>query len=351
MTLAAATWTDTAADTLGGALAALAAGGMIPGGVLAVGTVGSEPRFVGAGVVDPDDPESGTPDADTVYDLASVTKVMPVWALVGAAVEDGLLDLDGPIRDFLPRLPAGAPGGAATVRQLLSHTSGLRVATRMDRYRGADAPLHELICGEPLETEPGTHRYISRGYILLGLALAHVHGRALDGVAGRWFAGLGMSRTGYGPVGRAPWVAPSARRIPGAPALRGTVNDESAALLGGVAGHAGVFSTARDVARFADAVLGAYAGGAGGGPGEWLRVSMRPVAAVRAGEDRGLGWVLARGGRVAYQNGFTGTSVFLAPGAGRWAALLTNAGFAHHGAAAPALGPLRGLVQEMLAEG
>ncbi|THC43112.1 serine hydrolase domain-containing protein [Streptomyces sp. A1499] len=72
------------------------------------------------------------------------------------------------------------PSAEVTVRQLLAHTSGLRASTRLDHYRGADLPLHELLCREPLDDAAGTHRYINRGYILLGLALAHVNGLPLD---------------------------------------------------------------------------------------------------------------------------------------------------------------------------
>lgn len=90
----------------------------------------------------------------------------------------------------------------APIRQLLTHTSGPRAATRLDHYRGAEAPLHELLCREPLEDAPGTHRYINRGYILLGLALPYLTGRRLDELANDLWDQIGMTSTRFGPVER-----------------------------------------------------------------------------------------------------------------------------------------------------
>ena len=97
----------------------------------------------------------------TQYDIASLTKVVATWPLAGQAWgPDGL---DQPVREFLPAMAGPAPSGSVTIRHLLTHTSGLRAATRLDQYLGQDAPLHELICREPLDTQPGPHRYINRG--------------------------------------------------------------------------------------------------------------------------------------------------------------------------------------------
>src|SRR5690606_19033295 len=96
------------------------------------------------------------------------------WPLAGFAVRSGRLDLDAPVRTYLPDLPSGValPGAVVTARQLLAHTSGLMRPTRLDRYRGSDRHLAELILAEPLDHPPGErHEYISRGYILLGLVL------------------------------------------------------------------------------------------------------------------------------------------------------------------------------------
>ncbi|MET8336758.1 serine hydrolase domain-containing protein [Streptosporangium canum] len=314
------------------------ADGAAPGGVIVCGTTDGQQHILTAGVIAAELGEEA-PTPATVYDVASLTKVAATWPLAGRAVQAGLLDVDAPVRDALPAMSGEAPSGEATVRQLLTHTAGLRAATRLDHYRGADAPLHELLCREPLEDAPGQHRYINRGYILLGLALAHIHGRPLDVLADALWQGLGMQSTMYGPVGRGPQVAPTEQRIPGAPRIWGAAHDDNAALMGGVAGHAGAFSTPADLAVYARELLTAYA--RGDGLGDWLRTSLVPQAAIEPGLGRGLSWILAAGGHVAYHHGFTGTSLYLAPDAGRYLVICTNA--VYHGAARTRLAPLRAL--------
>ncbi|WP_071654536.1 serine hydrolase domain-containing protein [Mangrovactinospora gilvigrisea] len=132
-----------AAERMGEALQAVVDGGGTPGGVLAYGMVDEEPWFTACGRVAPADPDSIRPGPDTRYDLASLTKVVATWPLVGAAVTGGLMEVDKLVRDYLPPMASDAPGGAATVRQLLSHTAGLCASTRLDRYRDAALPLHE----------------------------------------------------------------------------------------------------------------------------------------------------------------------------------------------------------------
>ncbi|THA48145.1 serine hydrolase [Streptomyces sp. A1136] len=319
-----------------------------PGGVIVCGTAAGERTVICAGVVSPyTNPKA--PDENTVYDLASLTKVTATWPLVGRAVADGLLDLDTPVRAYLPPMDGHMPSGEATVRQLLTHTSGLQAATRLDLYDLTSRPLHELICHELMESLPGTHRYINRGYILLGLALAHIGGRPLDRQAADFWAELGMGRTGYGPIPQAPDIAPT-EHPDGHDRLWGVVHDENAATMGGVAGHAGVFAPAADLATYAEHLLGddADAGhespdhqnsGHGGPLRRWLRESLAPQAEIEPGLYRGLGWVLAAGGTVAYHHGYTGTSLYLAPATGRYVVIATNA--VHNGAPRIPLAPLR----------
>ncbi|MGI5339683.1 serine hydrolase domain-containing protein [Streptomyces sp. CA-181903] len=322
---------------LGETLREVVADGASPGGVVVAGTVGHGQEVMVAGVVAP---ECGSqpPSAHTVYDIASLTKVVATWPLVGRAVQDGLIDLDAPIRDSLPVMNGEAPSGEAGVRQLITHTSGLRASTRLDHYRGADLPLHELLCREPLEDTPGAHRYINRGYILLGLALTHLHCRPLDQLATDMWGRLGMRSTSYGPVARTSGVAPTEQRLPGAPRIWGAAHDDNAGLMGGVAGHAGVFSTPADLATYAQALLSADESDP---LGDWLRSSLVPHAPIEPGLDRGLSWILAAGGSVAYHHGFTGTSLYLAPSTGRYLVICTNA--VYHGPARVRLAPLRTL--------
>ncbi|GAA1960957.1 serine hydrolase domain-containing protein [Kitasatospora viridis] len=315
----------------------ITADGTVPGGVIAHGTFDSEPGFLASGVVAPECGDA-RPGPDTVYDVASLTKVLAGWPLVGTFLRN---DLDTPVSRLLPGIPAEAPGGRVTVRQILAHTSGLRADTRLDQYRNRTEPLAELICGEDLIAEPGAgHRYINRGFILLGLALAHSRGRRLDELAAEFWQRLGMTNTTYGPVARSAQVAPTEQRLPGAPRLWGMPHDDNAALLGGVAGHAGVFTTPADLAAFAAHLLSSHA--TSGPQGRWLTASMQPQAAIEPGLDRGLAWILADDGRVAHHHGFTGTSLYLAPATGRYLAICTNAVY-HHRDNRTRLAPLRAL--------
>ncbi|MET9887471.1 serine hydrolase domain-containing protein [Streptomyces sp. NPDC006430] len=315
------------------ALGKLVAEGAGPGGVVICGTAAGDRNVLSDGVVSPFT-GPGAPDEATVYDIASLTKVTATWPLVGRAVHAGLMDLDAPVRDFLPPVDDQLPGARATVRQLLSHTSGLRVSTRLDLYDLTEEPLHELICREPLENLPGTHRYINRGFILLGLALAHVHQQPLDRLAAALWTELGMHATAYGPLAQSPRVAPT-ERSGDHDRLWGAVHDKNAAIMGGVAGHAGAFAPAADLATYAEHLLAGDRTQLAG----WLRTSLAPQAEIEPGLRRGLAWALASGDTVAYHHGFTGTSLYLAPVTGRYVVILTNA--VHNGASRTRIAPLR----------
>ena len=339
-------WNPSALAGLRECLDLMTADGTVPGGVIAHGTFDTEPGYLTSGVVAPECGDA-RPDAGTVYDVASLTKVLATWLLVGTS-PSGSFTLDTPVRELLPGITADAPGGRITARQILTHTSGLRADTRLDRYRGRTEPLAELICGEDLIAAPGAgHRYINRGFILLGLVLAHVHGRRLDELTAELWQDLGMADTVYGPIARSSRVAPTEQRLPGAPRLWGLPHDDNAALLGGVAGHAGVFTTPADLAAFATALLASHADG--GRLGRWLADSMRPATEIEPGLHRGLAWILADDGRVAYHHGFTGTSLYLAPSTGRYLAICTNAVY-HHQDNRTRLAPLRSLVLKAITD-
>ncbi|MFJ9618396.1 serine hydrolase domain-containing protein [Streptomyces noursei] len=333
--------TDAEAARLHENLTAVVDDGAAPGGVIVCGTLDQQPRVLTAGVIAPE--LGDAPDETTVYDLASLTKVVATWPMVGQAIMEGRVELDVPVRDYLPPMPGKAPSGEATVRQLLTHTGGLRASTRLDQYREATAPLHELLCREPLEGAPGEHRYINRGYILLGLALTHLYRRPLDEIAADMWRGMGMRATQFGPVGRRADVAPTEQRLPGAPRIWGAAHDENAALLGGVAGHAGVFSTAADLATYAQQLLRTAPEN---GLGAWLRTSLKPQATIEPGIERGLSWIIAGGQQVAYHHGWTGTSLYLAPASGRYLVLCTNA--VYGGAARTRIRPVRDLALKTL---
>ncbi|WP_033218151.1 serine hydrolase domain-containing protein [Kitasatospora phosalacinea] len=335
----AADWLRATTAALGDALGAAVDGGQFPGGVLVVGQAGAGRAVAARGVVAPECGEA-RPDEHTRYDLASLTKVLATWPLVGTAVRAGLLDLDAPLRAAFPGLPS--PGGELTAAQLLSHTSGLLPQTGLARYQHTGRPLVEHLCAEPLVSAPGAHhRYVDRGFILLGLLLPELLGRPLPVLADGLWRGLGLDATAYGPLPRDPWLAPTEQRLRGAPRTWGIPHDPSAALLGGVAGHAGVFSSAADLAAFAEHLLGAS------GPlPEWFALSRRPRTAVEPGLHRGLAWIVTADGSVAYHHGFTGTSLYLAPPTGRFVVLCTNA--VYHGWDRARLAGLRGMALRAL---
>ncbi|WKK26446.1 serine hydrolase domain-containing protein [Streptomyces olivoreticuli] len=321
------------------------ADGETPGGIIICGTPDGDRHTISAGVVAPECADSA-PDENTIYDIGSLTKVVATWLLIGKALNSGKLTLDAPIRDALPSMNGEIPSGEATIRQLLSHASGLRASTRLDRYCGANAPLHELLCREPLGDASGTHRDIDRGYILLGLALDHINHQRLDELTTGTWHGMGMTSTVYGPVPRSTRVAPTEQRLAGAPRVWGATQDGNAALLGGIAGHAGVFTTTADLATYAEQLLSAYAQESSE-MGEWFRDSLVPQTTIEPGLDRGLSWILASHGQIAYHHGSTGASLYLQPEARRYMVICTNA--IYHGPVHTRITRLRALALKTMA--
>ncbi|GAB3479971.1 serine hydrolase domain-containing protein [Nocardiopsis coralliicola] len=329
-------WVAETATDIRGVLKVMIDAGWLPGGTAVVGT-GSMWEFVAIGAVADEADMPAAPDV--LYDVASLTKVMAAWPLLGRAVEDGVLGLDVPVGRYV----GGGPyaGGEVTARSILTHTSRLNPVSWLETYVGTDRDLLAALLEEPLDDEG--YRYIDRGFILLGLLLERLLGVPLDLAVADVWADAGMASTGYGPVPRSPAVAPTERRIPGAAPIWGVVHDEAAALLGGVAGHAGVFSTAIDLGAFARALLGSaeYDGEPLLDPG-YVRESWRPSVHVENGLARGLGWLVGADG-VVFHHGYTGTSLFLQPESGRYVGLLTNA--VHYGRRRTGLSDLRAAVR------
>ncbi|MUL43250.1 beta-lactamase family protein [Streptomonospora sp. PA3] len=315
----------------------------LPGGTAVVGT-DSMWEFVsvgGIGEAGGDHPAA----PDVRYDAASLTKVMATWPLMGRAVAEGLVGLDDPLGDYFPGGPY--PGGRVTARQILTHTSRLNPVTWLERYVGTEQDLAEAILSEPLDEEG--YRYIDRGFILLGLLLERLLGDPLDRLAGELWSMAGMASTTYGPLPRSAAVAPTERRIPGAAPVWGVVHDEAAALMGGVSGHAGVFTTAIDLGVFARDLLRVHAESRGRGDAlsDYVRQSWRPQVPVDEHFSRGLAWLVTDRGLV-YHHGYTGVSLFLHPPTGRYVGLLTNA--VHHGRRRTGLVDLRAAVRASFGE-
>lgn len=209
---------------------------------------------------------------DTVFDVASLSKVLVTAPAVLMLAEEGKIDLEAPLVRYFAEC-GGDGKEAITIRHLLTHVSGLKSGLpAKPAWQGQTAAL-SLACGQSVTHPPGSFfRYSDINYILLGLLVERTAGMPLDRFAQeRIFAPLGMRHTGYRPLERMPAavIAPTQRGAseaaqlptahgdlaPGAP-LQGVVHDPTVRRMGGVAGSAGVFSTVGDVARFGRMLLG-----------------------------------------------------------------------------------------------
>ena len=206
------------------------------------------------------EPGAAAVTPDTVYDAASLSKVLATAPAVLLLAEEGKLDLDAKLVDYFPAC-AGGGKEAITIRQLLNHTSGLAAGLPAKPDWSGDDAAHALACAQAVTHPPGTFfRYSDINYILLGQLVSKAAGQPLDVfVQQRIFAPLGMRDTGYLPLRRYARDAIAPTRKPGEAGgalLQGVVHDPTVRRIGGVAGSAGVFTTARDVARFARMLLG-----------------------------------------------------------------------------------------------
>ena len=200
-------------------------------------------------------PEKEPMTADTLFDAASLTKVVATTASIMKLVEGGKLNLEVPLNHYLPRF-CGHGKEEVTLRHLLTHTSGLPpVLPYQPDWNGYENAL-KLAYNRELRTAPGsTFRYSDVNFILLGELVRHISGRPLDQYAKETvFKPLGMVDTGFNPPARKrSRIAPTTQL--NGKFLRGVVHDPSARRMQGVAGHAGLFLTAKDLARFARMIL------------------------------------------------------------------------------------------------
>ncbi|MEA2463501.1 MAG: hypothetical protein QOJ98_1248, partial [Acidobacteriota bacterium] len=182
---------------------------------------------------------------DTIFDAASLTKVIATAPSIWLLIERGKLQLDEPVRRILPEFS----DDSVTLRHLLTHTSGLRPGLDRDDWSGYEEGVRRALALKPLNRPGAVFRYSDVNYILLGEIVRRVSGEPLDVFARRnVFAPLGMHDTGFRPRSRS-------RVAPTEAGLRGTVHDPTARRMGGVAGHAGMFTTVDDLAKFARAIL------------------------------------------------------------------------------------------------
>lgn len=318
--------------------------GTIPGAVLAAGLGAGPPAILHVAGRAQDDAEARRPmTADTIFDLASLTKVTATLPCVLWLVAAGELGLDDPARRYLAGF-TGTGKDRVTVRQLLTHTSGLPAFRPYFESLSSPAAVLAAALAEPLETAPGAVcRYSDVGFIVLGELCATIAKRPVDQLARETvFRPLGMTDTGFRPPA-ALRLRIAATERSGERAKTGIVHDENAEALGGVAGQAGLFGTVADLGRYAAAWAAPPGAASGldliGVPGwlraEALRCQTGALAAQQPPARRGLGWGLRgdqwdnmgagwpAGG--AGHTGFTGTSLSVDPASGMWAVLCTNA--------------------------
>lgn len=270
---------------------------------------------------------------DTVFDLASVSKLFTSLVTV-QLIEDGTVDLEAPVATYLPEFAANGKE-AVTVRHLLTHTSGFTSWLPLYSRYPDEASRIKAVMDQKLTNPVGsTYLYSDLNLITLGVMVERLTGKGLDEVVReRVTEPLGMDDTGYNPTDRTRTAATEYQAVPARGMVWGEVHDENAWSLGGVAGHAGVFSTADDLAVLAQALLN-------GGTYDKHRILSRESVGLLItnfnqafpGDSHGLGFELDQrwymdalsGPRTAGHTGYTGTSFVIDFASRSFAILLTN---------------------------
>ena len=270
----------------------------------------------------------------TIYDLASLTKVIGTTTAVMILFDEGKLHLDDAVSKYIPEFNGGGKE-RVTLRMLLEHRSGLPAGRDLWRIAHTPEEARAAVISTPLFAAPGQYyEYSDLGADMLGFTVEAVSGEKLDAfLQRRVFTPLGMADTHYRPDaslrGR---IAPTEIDPPRGYPLRGEVHDENAYALGGVAGHAGLFSTVSDLSIFAQMMLN-------GGTYDGTRVIADSTVQLfthrgsAANSTRALGWDTCAGeygcgkymGADAYgHTGYTGTSLWIDPDHDMFVILLTN---------------------------
>ncbi|TWT29908.1 exo-beta-N-acetylmuramidase NamZ domain-containing protein [Blastopirellula retiformator] len=260
---------------------------------------------------------------DTLFDMASITKPIATATSIMQLIQRGDVRLNEKVSTYLPEFK-GHGKENVTVEQLMIHVGGLTPDNALADYKNGWPEAYEKICDLKLLSPAGDKfRYSDVGFLVLGEIVARVSGKPLDQYAKESiFEPLGMQQSGYNPSPELCEKAVTTEEVDGQ-WLKGTVHDPRARAMGGVAGHAGLFSTADDIAIYAQAMLDARIGGENTvlNPQTLARMTS-PHDAV--GNNRGLGWdkqsVYSRNRGdlmtpAAYgHGGFTGTALWIDPG-------------------------------------
>jgi CubicO group peptidase (beta-lactamase class C family) len=323
-------------QTVDSAVASGVIQGVYPGAVVIIGRSTGILHSRGFGHLAPGS-SSSVPNPDsTLFDLASLTKVVATTSAAMLLVDRGRLDLDAPVRRYLPEFRRPEQR-AITIRMLLNHTSGLRPSGVYFRRASSRKRAIALVLQEKPERAPGTSAvYSDINAILMGLVVERISGKTLNTFTrDELYTPLGMGATRFlPPVAWRGRIAASFERR-GHP-VSGTVQDMNARVLGGIAGHAGLFATGADLARFAEWWL---AGGRGPDGSQLvaprtmaLFLEHQPGAGTRllgwdspdpAAEEPTLFGTLLSGGAYGH-TGWTGTQIWVDPEQDLFVILLTN---------------------------
>jgi CubicO group peptidase (beta-lactamase class C family) len=319
-------------DSLQRVLDRAVADSAFPGAIAVIGTHAGPLVTVSAGHLDW--APSPAPDAHTLWDLASLTKVVGMTSAVMQLVERKQIDLDAPAQRYLPEWK-GPNKSKVTVRQLITHQSGLPPFKQYYKNGVSPDSTLALFLAMPLDTLPGTRMvYSDIGAILLGKIVERTSGESLDRYLTRHvFGPLRMRETGFRPAkALRPRIAPTENDPWRGRLLRGEVHDENAFALGGVSGHAGLFSSAHDLDRLARTYLNEGAlDGARLASAQTIRqfttvadsgLSSRALGWDTPGPNSSAGHFMSR--PAFGHTGFTGTSLWIAPQHDLYVMLLTN---------------------------
>ena len=305
--------------------------GGFPGAAVVVGRRGAVVWQKGFGTQGWSSASPAVSTDGTIYDLASLTKVVATTTAAMILYDEGRLPLDAKVGNYLPGFERRWKD-EVTVRHLLTHRGGLPAGRDLWRIAGNSDEARRAVIETALAYRPGKgFVYSDLGADLLGMVIETVAGVSLDlFLQQRVFRPLGMYDTGFLPADSVRnRVAPTEVSPPRGYPLQGQVHDENAYALGGVAGHAGLFGTADDLAVFAQMMLN-------GGIYDGMRIvsdSTVRLFTQRAAGSRALGWEMAEGRHgageylspTAYGHvGFTGTSIWIDPQRDMFVILLTN---------------------------
>lgn len=322
--------------------------GNIPGAVVAIGCGADTLYFESFGYAENRNGVMRKMDRNSIFDLASLTKVTATLPSILTLIDDGIIRLNDPVALFIPEF-SSAPKGIVTVRHLLTHSAGLAPYRLYYKLFSQRSEMLTAIRYEGLNASPGFQTdYSDIGFMLLGEIVTTVTGKTLDGYSHeRVFSPLDMSHTMFCPPKSLFGQIASTEH-----SKVGVVHDENAEALGGVSGHAGLFSTTSDLISYISMWLGHKT---------LLSESIRRVSVQNQTPDlngnRGLGWVCRHDPydhtgdlwpeSTVGHTGFTGTSFAFDPKSGLWMIILTND--VHYGREKKSVIRLRSLLHNLVA--